>query len=169
MLLPTRSCWRHRRRHGGPPDSTGFVDKPSRRRYRRRLQLRSTLCAPTSCPAGPSPTTSWPTTPGPGVGWASCRGSTRWSWCSRAAGSARRTTSSASSWLPTTRRSASLTPRSSPSRPTTSSRPTSSATRSARRGPSCPTLAATGVLSKSHISPSNLNRRLRIEAMYFLW
>jgi len=73
MLLPTRSCWRHRRRHGGPPDSTGFVDKPSRRRYRRRLQLRSTLCAPTSCPAGPSPTTSWPTTPGPGVGWASCR------------------------------------------------------------------------------------------------
>ena len=45
--------------------------------FRRRLQLRSTPCVPTSCAAGSSPTTSWTTTPRPGAGSASCRGSTR--------------------------------------------------------------------------------------------
>ena len=33
---------------------------------------------------------------------------------------------------------------------------------------SCECCTPRGVLSKSHISPGNLNRRLRIEAMYFL-
>jgi hypothetical protein len=51
----TSADLRHRRR---PAAHSGVQRVTASRRYRRRLQLRSTPCGPISCPAGSSPTTS---------------------------------------------------------------------------------------------------------------